>query len=131
MDKHFTSEEKKILIFIVVIIITGSLIEYISFPLLPEIKPEESESNRPVSDEIDSGAVSHPVSRVDINSANAEQLIALPGIGPSIAGRIINTRIETGGFSSVEDLLKVKGIGEKKLTKLKPLVTCGSFEDNR
>jgi competence protein ComEA len=60
---------------------------------------------------------------VDLNTADAERLGLLPGIGPSMAGRIIEFRDEHGPFRRVEDLLKIKGIGEKSFQKLRPLVT--------
>lgn len=56
---------------------------------------------------------------VDLNSASASQLETLPGIGPAMAQRIIEARTRRR-FTSVEDLLNVKGIGEKKLAKLLP-----------
>ncbi|MFP8960133.1 helix-hairpin-helix domain-containing protein [Streptomyces nanhaiensis] len=64
-------------------------------------------------------AVGGPVS---LNSATADQLDALPGIGPVMAQRIIDHRAERGGFSSVEELREVTGIGERRFAELKPLV---------
>lgn len=61
--------------------------------------------------------------KLDVNSASLEQLQTLPGIGPVLAGRIIEFRKENGGFVRLEDLLLVRGIGEKRLEKLSPLVT--------
>lgn len=60
---------------------------------------------------------------VNLNTATAADLDALPRIGPAIAGRIIAWREENGPFASVEDLLAVSGIGEKMLETLRPLVT--------
>lgn len=60
---------------------------------------------------------------IDINKAGAAALESLPGIGPKLAGEIIRHREERGRFSSVEDLLSVKGIGEKKLSAIRDLVT--------
>ncbi len=60
--------------------------------------------------------------RVDLNSAEATDLEALPGIGPAIAGRIVAWREEHGRFTSVEDLLAVSGIGEKMLAGLRDRV---------
>jgi competence protein ComEA len=60
--------------------------------------------------------------KVELNSANLEQLDALPGIGESKAKAILAYRQESGGFKRVEELAEIKGIGEKMLAKLKPLV---------
>lgn len=60
---------------------------------------------------------------VDLNSATEAQLQQLPGIGPTRAKAIIDDRNQHGPFESVEDLARVKGIGEKTLIELKPLVT--------
>ena len=59
---------------------------------------------------------------INLNLATAEQLETLPGIGPKVAERIIEHRTKNGGFKRIEDLMNVKGIGEKSFLKLKPLV---------
>ena len=59
---------------------------------------------------------------LDINSATAEQLQQLPGVGEKIAERIVKYREENGPFSKIEDLLNVEGIDEKKLKKIRPLI---------
>lgn len=60
---------------------------------------------------------------VNINSATAEQLTILPGIGPALAARIIQWRDQNGRFTSVEELLEVSGIGPAKFESLAGLVT--------
>lgn len=60
---------------------------------------------------------------VNINSADAAQLAKLPQIGAKMAQRIMEYRKSNGGFKRVQDLLKVKGIGEKVFAKLQPLIT--------
>lgn len=64
--------------------------------------------------------------RIDINRASSEELQTLPGIGPRTAASIIQYRSEHGCFSCPEELIRVKGIGEKKLEKLKTCIFCGS-----
>jgi len=59
---------------------------------------------------------------IDLNLATAEDLEALPGIGPSKAEDIISHREQIGSFSSIEDLLEVPGVGEKTLESLKDLI---------
>lgn len=61
--------------------------------------------------------------KVDINTASADQLDALPGIGPSKAEDIINYREEHGGFSSVEELMDIPGIKSGIFDQIKDLVT--------
>lgn len=61
--------------------------------------------------------------RVNLNTADAAQLDTLPRIGPAMAERIIQWRDSNGGFTSVEDLLAVPGIGDKMLETLRDLVT--------
>ena len=61
--------------------------------------------------------------RININTASQEELVSLPGIGGVIAKRIIEYRQSQGPFRRPEDLLKVKGIGPKKLEKIRDLIS--------
>ena len=61
--------------------------------------------------------------RININEADEEALAGLDGIGPSLARRILAYRSERGGFGSVEELKKVKGLGEKLFEKIKDEVS--------
>jgi len=58
--------------------------------------------------------------RIDINSASLQQLQLLPGVGETLAQRILDYREENGKFTSVSDLINVSGIGEKKLEQIRP-----------
>ena len=60
---------------------------------------------------------------VNINTATLEELETLPGIGPALGQRIIDFRTAHGPFRSVDDLLNVSGIGEKRLADLRPGIT--------
>jgi len=64
--------------------------------------------------------------KVNINTASLEELQKLPRIGPQIAQRILDYRKENGNFKRIEDLLKVRGIGEKVYEQLKDLITVGA-----
>lgn len=60
--------------------------------------------------------------QLDLNRATAAELQQLPGVGPVLAKRVLDHRKRHGGFASVDDLLDVKGIGRKKMARLRPLV---------
>ena len=68
------------------------------------------------------------VSPLDLNTASAEELTTLPGIGPELAGRIIAYREAHGGFETVEEIMEVSGIGEGKFAALEGRITV---EDTR
>ena len=63
---------------------------------------------------------------LNLNSASVAQLETLPGIGRAVAERIVEYRQKNGGFKKPEDLMNVRGIGEKSFLKLKPLVTVAA-----
>jgi competence protein ComEA len=60
---------------------------------------------------------------LNLNSATIDQLETLPGIGRKTAERILEHRTKSGGFKRIEELMNVKGIGEKSFLKLKPLIS--------
>ena len=60
--------------------------------------------------------------QINLNTATIDQLETLPGIGRKTAERIIEHRTKIGSFKRIEELMNVKGIGEKSFLKLKPLV---------
>ena len=62
---------------------------------------------------------------VELNNATVDQLMAIRGIGKVMAERIVAWRDEHGPFRRVEDLMKVKGVGEKTFEKLRPFVKVG------
>ena len=60
---------------------------------------------------------------INLNTATVAQLESLPGIGKATAERILEYRQKNGSFKKVEDLMNVRGVGEKSFLTLKPLVT--------
>ena len=64
-------------------------------------------------------------SPINLNTATVAQLETLPGIGARTAQAIVDQRQKSGGFKKIEELMNVKGIGEKSFLKLKPMVTVG------
>lgn len=69
-----------------------------------------------------SSSESGPTGMVSLNTANQAQLESLPGIGPATAKKILEYRQSHGGFSSIEELTAVKGIGPKKMEAVRPFV---------
>ncbi len=67
-----------------------------------------------------------PQAKVDINAASVEQLKELPGVGNALATRIVEYRESSGGFQSPEELMNVKGIGEKSFLKLRDHISVGA-----
>ncbi|MBJ7903656.1 ComEA family DNA-binding protein [Streptomyces sp. DSM 110735] len=68
------------------------------------------------------GGTGGPASPVSLNTATAEQLDTLPGVGPVLAQHILDYRTRHGGFRAVEELKQVNGIGDSRFSDLKPLV---------
>ncbi len=66
---------------------------------------------------------------VDLNTASEEDLEALPGIGPALAGRIVAYRRAHGPFRRMEDLLQVSGIGPQNLEKIKPYLSLNGLKE--
>ena len=98
---------------------------------LAEVLPEKQARKLALTDILkadDAPKKDTPVSipRMNINTANMRQLEMLPGVGPSIAERIIAYRSQVKPFDSVEELMEIKGIGEKKFAKMQPYVFLGS-----
>jgi competence ComEA-like helix-hairpin-helix protein len=71
-----------------------------------------------------SGARKKPPSKpININTANSEELQQVPGIGPATAEKILQMRKSYGAFKSVDDLLSIRGIGKKRLEKMRKYLT--------
>ncbi len=66
-----------------------------------------------------------PERPVNLNTANSEQLQQVPGIGPATAGKILQMRKTYGPFKSVDDLLAIRGLGAKRLDKMRKYLTAG------
>lgn len=73
----------------------------------------------PTSPPTDAGVV------LDLNSASTDELRSLPGVGPKKAQAIVALRASRGGFSRVEELLRVRGIGRKTLARFRERLRCG------
>jgi len=102
-----THQERKVLTFIGILILSGAALRFFNVSFKEPIPVQE---------------VLRP-SIININTASQIELENLPGIGPTMAGRIIDYRSRNGPFRTMEDLKKVKGIGAKKAQDIKPYIT--------
>ena len=85
--------------------------------------PEEGEEVSTTSSSSSSSTSSSSSSDlVNINTADADELDTLPGVGPAIAQAIIDDREANGAFTSIEDIMRVSGIGEAKFANMKDLI---------
>jgi len=72
-----------------------------------------------------SKAAPAPAAPINLNTATQAQLESLPGVGAKAAQRVLEYRKQNGNFKKIEDLMNVKGFGEKTFLKLKPMLTVG------
>ena len=91
----------------------ASILSMSAMPLAAEVVTVQSEES----------TVEQAVAKININSADAETLTQLPGIGIGKASAIVEFREENGSFLTIEDIKEVKGIGDKLFAKLEALVS--------
>ena len=103
----------------------------VSRPELTTSVPAETESGQDANptERAPSSDDREDVPLLDLNTATAGQLQELPGIGPVLAGRIIDYRTQTGGFTDPGELIEVEGIGPKRLSQLLPYLTIGGKKE--
>ncbi len=83
-------------------------------------------SAAPQAKKTGAAATASAAAPVNLNTATQAQLETLPGVGAASAKRILEYRQKNGSFKKIEELMNVKGIGEKSFLKLKPLITVGA-----
>jgi competence protein ComEA len=93
--------------------------EQLYIPAIGEATP----TTVPVASKTTPSASKAPTGKININTATIAELDTLPGIGPAIAQRIIEYRAQNGAFQKIEDLKKVRGIGDALFDQIKDLVT--------
>jgi comEA protein len=74
---------------------------------------------------VDAGRKKQPAKPINLNTATSEELQVVPGIGPATADTILQMRKSYGGFKSVDDLLAIRGLGAKRLEKMRKYLTVG------
>ncbi len=111
-----THQERKVLIFIGILILAGSVLRILNLNAIGE----GLSSDRDKAVIFKNTGLSKPV---NINAATPKDLKSIPGIGEIIARRIIDYRNQFGSFEDLEDLKKVKGIGDKKIEAIKKYIT--------
>ncbi|MBO5142915.1 MAG: helix-hairpin-helix domain-containing protein [Clostridia bacterium] len=84
---------------------------------------QNANNNQNVTKDSQNVSINNNSILVNINTASSEELQKLEGIGPSMAQKIINYRLEIGYFMAIEDIKKVSGIGESKFDKIKDNIT--------
>ena len=129
---NFTRQEQITILFLVLALLVGGVVTLIKrhHPgFAPELMIEEQNDSSVTESPIDTEILHQPIStdslfvrKIDLNRADEEELMELPGIGPTLARLIVAYRDERGGFQTVEELKRVKGIGEKTFEQLKPLI---------
>ncbi len=115
----FSKAEERIVVFLIAGFLVGSGIRFYQSRFAPLPQVEEPFSVPIAADSVVIEEKNLPEQPVAINTADVEELTRLPGIGPALAQRIVEYREQNGFFHEPEDLIKVQGIGLKKLEKLR------------
>lgn len=108
-----TRDERRALVFAAAVVMTGVCLKGMAYQTPKAVSSRVASSQKVSKTKKSTSAVA------DVNKATAEELVAVKGIGPSLAAAIIDAR-SRGAFRSIEDLDRVKGIGPKKLEALRP-----------
>ncbi|MBU1702121.1 MAG: helix-hairpin-helix domain-containing protein [Candidatus Eisenbacteria bacterium] len=124
-----TSSERRLLLALILLLAFGYAIDLLGIRPAIETPPVRQELPPIEESPIRQG-------KIDLNRADSRALQSLPGIGPAMAGRILDYRRERGPFRDVVELLQIRGVGEKTLERLQPYLcidknsppdSCGSF----
>ncbi len=111
----------------VTLLLAALIVVYNAFYIPDAVSFTQISTDGSQSEELESGQTEKDeetnLGKVPINRADETELDTLPGIGPALAKAIVEYREENGGFSSLEELMEVPGIGEKKFAELKDLIS--------
>ena len=95
----------------------------LSSPLAAQSGAPKAQGSRAAKPPVAATVVSTEV--VNLNSATAAQIASLPGIGPKTADLVVQYRTKNGPFKKIEEIMNVRGIGEKSFLKIKDRLTIG------
>ena len=115
-----TKRERYIILFLIVTFILGVGLRYFNGDRHHSEKVSVTKRS-PADAELD--AIIEQEETININTADMNRLMRLPGVGPKYAERIIEYRQVHGGFEKPEDIKHINGIGEKKFEKIKGMIT--------
>ena len=99
------------------------LLTIVAIAAIPAAAQQSSPKTEKPAAAAKAGKPAPSLALVNLNTATQAQLATLPGVGAKAAERILEYRQKNGQFKKIEDLMNVKGIGEKSFLKLKPLLT--------
>lgn len=120
----FTREERAVVLFLTLSLLVGSAV-MATRRVFPAADFPGGLTSVAADGRLEESGVPVPAGPVDVNSADAGELVLLPGIGPVRAEAIIRLRDRRGGFESLDELLDVKGIGPATLERLRPEAALG------
>lgn len=117
---------RKVLLFLAALAVLAGIVWGALFLIAPIWQPGTPVTYMPALPQTEAAAESAPTRLVDLNTADAETLQTLPGIGPAKAAAIIAYRVEHGPFAALQDVANVPGISEQMTEKWAGLAQTGT-----
>lgn len=117
---------RKVLLFLATLVVLAGIVWGALFLIAPIWQPGTPVTYMPALPQTEAAAESAPTQLVDLNTADAETLQTLPGIGPAKAAAIIAYRVEHGPFAALQDVANVPGISEQMTEKWAGLAQTGT-----